>query len=42
MVLSEPICRLLYEWGATVEEDTIGTAGIPIRLCLRSMRIFDP
>ena len=28
MILSEPICRLLYEWGATVEEDTIGTAGI--------------
>ena len=28
MALSEPICRLLYEWGATVEEDTIGTAGI--------------
>ena len=28
MVLSEPICRLLYEWGVTVEEDTIGTAGI--------------
>ena len=28
MMLSEPICRLLYEWGKTVEEDTIGTAGI--------------
>ena len=28
MVLSEPICRLLYEWGATVEEDTIGAAGL--------------
>ena len=28
MILSEPICRLLYEWGATVEEDTIETAGI--------------
>ena len=28
MALSEPICRLLYEWGQTVEEDTIGTAGI--------------
>ena len=28
MVLSEPICRLLYEWGVTVEEDTIGTAGL--------------
>ena len=28
MVLSEPICRLLYEWGKTVEEDTIGTAGL--------------
>ena len=28
MILSEPICRLLYEWGATVEEDTIGTAGL--------------
>ncbi len=28
MALSEPICRLLYEWGMTVEEDTIGTAGI--------------
>ena len=26
MVLSTPICRLLYEWGVTVEEDTIGTA----------------
>ena len=26
MVLSEPICRLLYEWGVTVEEDTIETA----------------
>ena len=28
MVLSTPICRLLYEWGVTVEEDTIGTAGL--------------
>ena len=28
MILSEPICRLLYEWGATVEEDTLGTAGL--------------
>lgn len=28
MMLSEPICRLLYEWGATVEEDTIETAGL--------------
>ena len=28
MVLSESICRLLYEWGVTVEEDTIGTAGL--------------
>ncbi|MCY4569455.1 MAG: murein biosynthesis integral membrane protein MurJ [Candidatus Poribacteria bacterium] len=28
MILSAPICRLLYEWGATVEEDTIGTTGI--------------
>ena len=28
MVLSEPVCRLLYEWGVTVEEDTIGTAGL--------------
>ncbi len=28
MVLSEPICRLLYEWGVTLEEDTIETAGI--------------
>ena len=28
MALSAPICRLLYEWGATGEEDTIGTAGI--------------
>ena len=28
MVLSEPICRLLYEWGVTVEEDTIETAGL--------------
>ena len=27
MMLSEPICRLLYEWGETVEADTIGTAG---------------
>lgn len=27
-VLSEPICRLLYEWGVTLEEDTIGTAGL--------------
>ena len=26
MVLSEPICRLLYEWGATLEEDTMETA----------------
>ena len=28
MVLSEPICRLLYEWGVTLEEDTIETAGL--------------
>jgi putative peptidoglycan lipid II flippase len=28
MVLSAPICRLLYEWGVTIEEDTIGTAGL--------------
>ena len=28
MVLSAPICRLLYEWGVTVEEDTIETAGL--------------
>ena len=28
MILSEPICRLLYEWGVTIEEDTIGTAGL--------------
>lgn len=28
IMLSEPICRLLYEWGKTVEEDTIGTAGL--------------
>ena len=28
MVLSTPICRLLYEWGVTVEEDTIETAGL--------------
>ena len=28
MMLSEPICRLLYEWGETVEEDTFGTAGL--------------
>ena len=28
MVLSEPICRLLYEWGVTVEEDTLETAGL--------------
>ncbi len=28
MVLSEPICRLLYEWGETVEDDTFGTAGL--------------
>lgn len=28
MVLSEPICRLLYEWGATLEEDTIETAAL--------------
>ena len=28
MMLSEPICRLLYEWGKTVEADTIGTAGL--------------
>lgn len=28
MMLSEPICRLLYEWGETVEADTFGTAGL--------------
>ena len=28
IALSAPICRLLYEWGATVEEDTIQTAGL--------------
>ena len=28
MILSTPICRLLYEWGVTVEEDTIETAGL--------------
>ena len=28
IALSAPICRLLYEWGATVEEDTIETAGL--------------
>ena len=28
MVLSAPICRLLYEWGVTVEADTIGTSGL--------------
>ena len=28
MVLSEPICRLLFEWGATVPEDTIQTGGL--------------
>ena len=28
MMLSEPICRLLYEWGETIEEDTIETAGL--------------
>ena len=28
LILSEPICRLLYEWGKTVEEDTVGTAGV--------------
>ena len=28
MMLSEPICRLLYEWGKTVEEDTIKTGGL--------------
>ena len=28
MVLSAPICRLLYQWGVTVEADTIGTAGL--------------
>ena len=27
-MLSEPICRLLYEWRVTLEEDTIGTAGL--------------
>ena len=27
MVLSEPICRLLYERGAFIESDTIGTGG---------------
>ena len=28
MMLSEPICRLLYEYGVTVEEDTIRTGGL--------------
>ena len=28
IALSAPICRLLYEWGATLEEDTLETAGI--------------
>ena len=28
MMLSEPICRLLYERGAFVESDTIGTGGV--------------
>ena len=28
MMLSEPICRLLYEWGETIEEDTIRTGGL--------------
>ncbi|MDE0087671.1 MAG: murein biosynthesis integral membrane protein MurJ [Candidatus Poribacteria bacterium] len=28
MMLSEPICRLLFEWGVTVEEDTIQTRGL--------------
>ena len=28
IALSAPICRLLYEWGATVEEDTIQTAAL--------------
>lgn len=28
MVLSTPICRLLYEWGVTAEADTAGTAGL--------------
>ena len=28
MVLSEPICRLLYERGATNEADTLATAGV--------------
>ena len=28
MMLSEPICRLLYEWGETLEEDTIRTGGL--------------
>ncbi len=28
MVLSEPICRLLYQRGAFIETDTIGTAGV--------------
>lgn len=28
MVLSEPICRLLYERGAFIETDTIGTGGV--------------
>jgi len=28
MMLSEPICRLLYEWGVTIEEDTIQTGGL--------------
>lgn len=28
MMLSEPICRLLYEWGVTIDEDTTQTAGL--------------
>ena len=28
MVLSQPICRLLYERGAFIETDTIGTGGV--------------
>ena len=28
MMLAEPICRLLYEYGVTVEEDTLRTGGL--------------
>lgn len=28
MMLSQPICRLLYEWGVTIDEDTMQTGGV--------------